>query len=483
MNIIGLICILIAQFFSGAGIVRLFRIQLSTVPSWCLSMITGVALTSFVPCFMQLLGIPITHTYTAISIGLFTALCSIPLILPFRMPRLGTIVLPKMYELPFILVFLFLIVSSLWRCFYFPPTPRDVLAGAELLAEFTVREHTMVNSVYSIDLHTTNNQFKSPYLTSLQIIYKLYVCPFGQLWLGSLFVPLVIWLYNILRDRIHSLLACMVLLMYFAIPDAFAYTYIMLYDFSNMVFFFSGFYFLTQYILHKRQPDFAFSVFLFGIATYIRVETLVLVALVSLMPAFNYYKEKLPLPRIALRTLLLMAGPVFFYIVCMHIFIPNFVPAKLDTAGQINQNLTDVSAYFTRLSAINDLLIFSEKGVLVFGYYMYFFMAILTFDLIFIRKFTREARMALFGIGVVYFGLAFLGYLLPLFDVLNTTKRGLFKVIPLISLYYANSGMITRISDYLKRKELKASEPDTQTTTAPRPVVASAKQKEGKAKK
>ena len=79
--------------------------------------------------------------------------------------------------------------------------------------------------------------------------------------------------------------------------------------------------------------------------------------------------------------------------------------------------------------------------------------------------------MALFGIAVVYFGMALMGYLLPLFDVLNTTKRGLFKVLPLIILYYANSGIITKISDYLKNRENRIKEPaaDKPAMVAARP--------------
>jgi hypothetical protein len=438
------------------------------LPAFCLSMMSGVALISFVPCFMQMMHIPITASNTAIALGIFTAVCSVPLVVFFQKPRFGKFSLPQLYEVPFFLVFLFLVGTSVWRCFYFPPTPRDVLAGAELLAEFTVKEHTMINSVYSIDLHTTNNYFKSPFLTCLQVIYKLFVAPFGQVWLSTLFVPLVIWLYTLLKDRLHPLLACTLMLLFFAIPDVFAYSYIMLYDYSNMVFFFAGFYFLVQYILDRRNSDFAFAVFLMGISTYIRVETLVFAGLVVLMPMYYFFKEKMPLVQIAKMAGLYMVGPVFFYVLCMNVFLPSIVPIKLDTADQVNQHLGDLSPFFARLSAINSDLIFSAKGTLVYGYYLYLFLGVLVADLLFVRKFNKEARMALYGIAVIYFGLTLLGYLLPLFDLLNTTKRGLFKLIPLILLYYANSGILMKLSDYLKRKEAAIKEPK------PVPVAATA---------
>jgi hypothetical protein len=458
MNITGLICILLAQYLCGYGMLRLLKVQLAAVPAFCMSMITGIAIISLVPCILQLLHIEIIAKNTAIGIGLMSAIFSIPIIVFFKKPQFGKISLPQLYELPFIIVFLLFVIISSFRCFYFPPTPRDVLAGAELLAEFTVREKTMLNSVFDIDLRSTNNHFKSPFLTSMQVIYKLFVCPFGQVWLTTIFVPFLIMLYTILKDRLHGLVACFLLLLYLAIPDMFAYSYIMLYDYSNMLFFFTGYYFLMQHLIHKRNTDFALSVLLLGIATYIRVETLVLIGFAALMPAFIYYKEKVPIKTILIKGAILMGVSVFFYVLCMNIFIANIVPVSLDTTGQLNKNLGDISVFFSRISSINELIIFSEKGILVYGYFIYMFIILVLLDLVLIRKFNKEARMALYGIAVVYFGLAFLGYLLPLFDILNTTKRGLFKLIPLIIIYMSNSGLVMKVSDYLKNRENRVEE-------------------------
>ncbi len=477
MNLTGLLLLSIAQFLSGSGIVRLFRLQIGAIANICLSMIVGIFFISMAPAALQLAHIPITGGSTTVAIVVITALCSIPLVVMFRKPNFSGFALPELYEIPFLLVFLAFIITSAFRCYYFPPTPRDVLAGGELLAEFTVREKTMLNSVFSIDLHTTNNHFKSPYITCLQVVYKLFVSPFGGVWLTAIFVPFVWWLYTILKERVHGLIACILLLLFFCIPDPFAYSYIILYDYSNMIFYFAGFYFLMQYQTHQRRNDFAFSILLFGFATYIRVETLVLVALVALMPAYTQFNAKKPIKDIVINGLLLMAGPVFFYVLCMNIFIPNFVPVKMDTAAQINHNMSDISVFFTRISAINNDLILSDKGLLVYGYFFYYFVATLLADLVLIRKFNKEARMALFGIAVVYFGLALLGYLLPLFDVMNTTKRGLFKVLPLILIYYTNSGIITRISDFLKERETRSKQSAEPAIAGHRPAARPAANK------
>jgi hypothetical protein len=46
----------------------------------------------------------------------------------------------------------------------------------------------------------------------------------------------------------------------------------------------------------------------------------------------------------------------------------------------------------------------------------------------------------------VYLGLPFLGYLLPLLDLSNSTKRGLFKLFPLMLLYMGSCGLLTDLS-------------------------------------
>ncbi|MFI5195924.1 MAG: hypothetical protein ACHQD8_02450 [Chitinophagales bacterium] len=49
--------------------------------------------------------------------------------------------------------------------------------------------------------------------------------------------------------------------------------------------------------------------------------------------------------------------------------------------------------------------------------------------------------------------MALLGYLIPLVDLMNTTKRGLFKALPLMLLYMANSASLQRISEAIKQWE------------------------------
>ncbi len=485
MNFPGLIFLILAHFISGRGILQLFRLQLKPVQLVCLSVVLGVPLVSLAPCFIQLAHIPITFTSVFAGVAVVTLLCSIPLLVGFKRPVLGKIEWPGIYELPFLLVCLGMVVLSVWRCYYYPPTARDMLAGPELLAEFAVREKTMVSSVFTVDLHTTNNYFKSPYITCLQIIYKLLSTPpFGQTWMSVLFIPFLIFMYSMLRERVHPFLASMLLFLFITIPDLFAYSFVMLYDYSNMVFFFLGFYFLVRHLENKRMNDFAFSVFLFGLATYIRVETVILIGMVSLLPLFVFFREKQAFKTIAIKWGLMMAVPTAFYFICIDLFVRHFVPLPFNASNDINKNLGDVSYLFHRFSEINDKLIWGEQGKVVYGYFIRVFPFLVITDFIIWltntkkQRFNPEARYALFGVAIIYVGLPILGYLLPLFDVMNTTKRGLFKLLPIMLLYAANSGLIQMISEWLKRLESGKKDPSPQlrapvAKAVPRPAPVS----------
>jgi hypothetical protein len=54
---------------------------------------------------------------------------------------------------------------------------------------------------------------------------------------------------------------------------------------------------------------------------------------------------------------------------------------------------------------------------------------------------------------IIYVGIPFIGYLFPLYDLDNSTKRGLFKIFPLMLLFMANSSFLISISEGIKKWE------------------------------
>jgi len=480
MNFIGFLFVLIGHFLSGRGTLAIFNIKLKPLVSFLVSMILGVALLSLVPFILQLFYIPITHSNIIIGITVFCLLLNIPTLIRLKN---GTIAMPKLnfniqlYEIPVLAVFILVMLVSVWRCFYYPPFARDMLSGPEAIAEYAVREHTMLNSIFSLNLESTNNHLKPPYVTDLQIIYKELVCPFGQVWLSIIAVCFLVWSFTLLREKLHPFVAGVLFLFFFTMPDPFAYTYIMLFDYSNMVFFFAGFYFLIQYMEKKEYNLFLFSVVMFAMATYIRPETLVLEGLILPLLFFYFRKEKVPGAKMLIRLAIFMIVPFFFYEIWMGVFVKYYMPIHFNVNDEINKNFGNLSPFFDRLEGMTKVLIFGisdnpglkDINLRLYGYFIYLFLLILIIDLIFFRKkFTTEGKVALYGVLVVYIGLPFLGYLIPWVDLMNTTKRGLYKMFPLMLLYMRTSGVLQMLSDGLKKWEL----PAITGAKTPKPAVA-----------
>jgi len=254
MPFLAFFLLLCCHLLAGYGVLQLFRLRLKTAYTITLSLLLGVALASFLPFLLQLFYIPITGLTVFGSLALTTLLLNIPTAIRTRKEGLATVLRGlrpgplrvRPYEIPYWMVIGFLIFVSVWRCYYFPVTSRDALSGPEAIAEFAVREHTLINSFFNIDLWSTNNQFKSPFLIALQVIYKMAGFPFGQVWLSIVFICLTVFLYHALTEKLHPVLAATLLLLFTMAPEPYAYTFMILYDYSNMVYFFLGLYFLFR---------------------------------------------------------------------------------------------------------------------------------------------------------------------------------------------------------------------------------------------
>ena len=450
MSFLGLFFLLLVHFVIGKGLLCLLKVDIKPIMANCLSLIIGVVSLSFIPLILQIVGIKLTTSTVFIAIILAAVPFFIVVFKNTKLPRRINFQLPKLYEVPFLLVCFLLVLISVWRCFYYPPLPRDLITGPELIAEYAVKEGSLINSVFTVDLSSTNNYFKSPYITGLQIIYKFLVCPFGQLWLSVLSVPFLIALYVLLKEKLHPVLAGFVLMCFITIPDLYAFSYLVLYDYSNMVFFFFGVYFLNQYFEKGKIADLRFSIILMGFATYIRTETLLLIVmLLPLVLVYLFKKKATSRLKLVVPTVFIL-GPLFFYVLVTNVFIPLFIPIKFDIGSQINISLQSLGQIFSRINSINNEIIFSELGRNVYGYFLYFFMGILIIDLSVFRKLSKEAILCLYCIAVVYFGLALLGCLVPLVDIQNTTKRGFYKFLPIMVLYMRNSGAFLWVSQKIR---------------------------------
>ncbi len=471
MNFAGLLFLLITHFITGRGVIELFKVKLPLLVIIPLSFIMGVGIVSFLPFILALLHLPISKEVLVTVILSATVLAGIPLLKYFKGSNMSlslqSVKWPKIYELPFLFVFFALLSLSVWRCFYYAPNPRDMLAGPEAIAEFAVREKTMVNSIFSVDLSTTNNQLKPLFIASLQVIYKIFVQPFGQTWLSIIVLSFITLVISILKQKLHPVIVGFIMVYFFGMPEVFGYTYLLLFDYSNMIYFFCGFYFLSLYLSDlERKNYFLLSILFFSIASYVRSETPILIAMATPLLLFYFLKDKMEMKKIVINTALFLIFPFAVYYLAIGVYDKYYLPQHYDVATEINKHISDVSIFFKIMGDMSTELIFSDNGALYYGYFVQLFMLILIIDLIFYRKnSSREKIVALYGICVVYVGLAALSYIFPLVDLMHTIKRGLFKMFPLMLLYFRNSGILLKLTDILNKWEYGIKD------EAPRPKV------------
>jgi hypothetical protein len=276
-------------------------------------------------------------------------------------------------------------------------------------------------------------------------------------WLIVVTVFFLIFLFQSIRDHMHPMIAWMLLICFIVIPEMYAYTFMALFDYSNAVFFCLSVYFLMEYFKREEKNYLAFAGLLMGFATYIRSETLVLAVLLAPGLLWHHIKKWDGLTTMVKRMVVFLFFAVLFYFLSVSLYIQYYLPVDYDVKGLINPHPWDLRPFFSRFIDMNYELIFSTTGVNHFGYYIFIFLFVLIFDAVFTDRWTRESKNWLYAILVIYLGLPLLGHLFPLMDLNNSTKRGLFKLFPLMLLYMGHAGLFTDLSARLHKWETKGN--------------------------
>ena len=102
---------------------------------------------------------------------------------------------------------------------------------------------------------------------------------------------------------------------------------------------------------------------------------------------------------------------------------------------------------------MNGGLLLAGDTVSYYAYFVYIFLFVLCLNIFDRNVLNKTALNWLFAVLVVYVGLPFVAYLFPLYDLDNSTKRGLFKIFPLMLLFMANSPLLISLSDGIKKWE------------------------------
>jgi hypothetical protein len=219
------------------------------------------------------------------------------------------------------------------------------------------------------------------------------------------------------------------------------------------VFFFLSVYFLIEYFKIRKRDYIALSGVLMGIATYIRSETLILAGLILPLLLWHHWRRKDAIRKILRAGIWFFLPSVVFYFLSITLYFNFYLPVTYDVQGLVNTDLLNLQPIWQRWLAMNKRLIFSNDGIDYYAYFFFIFLLVLVADLFISPRLNRNARNWLYAILVVYLGMPILGYLLPLLDIDNSTKRGLFRIFPLMLLYMGTSPAMARLSTRLRRWE------------------------------
>ncbi|MGN6478015.1 MAG: hypothetical protein ACTHKV_12365, partial [Flavipsychrobacter sp.] len=109
-------------------------------------------------------------------------------------------------------------------------------------------------------------------------------------------------------------------------------------------------------------------------------------------------------------------------------------------------DFSHINIFFSRLSDLTSSYLLGGNSTMHYAYFINVFCIILLTDVIVYRKFNTEAGILLYSILVLYIGIPLLGFLIPWYDLDNTSKRALFKMFPLMLFYFRNSMILQALS-------------------------------------
>ena len=146
-----------------------------------------------------------------------------------------------------------------------------------------------------------------------------------------------------------------------------------LYDYSNMVFFFLSLYFLFDYFTHRLTKHFYLAGLLMGIATYIRSETLMLAVLFLPVLLLVQFREKYPVKKMAWAGFLFIVPSLVGYYLPTQLYIKHYLPVHYDIGRQVNDHLFDLQPLFQRYMGIITRLMTGDLSIQLWGYILYIF--------------------------------------------------------------------------------------------------------------
>ena len=454
-----IIFILAAQFLCGWGLLRKFLSGEPEIQKYSLSLISGMVTSTFAVFILELFKIPITRFSFILVLLIFVVTLNIRYKDSLRKLKESWKNIKwdfKAYELIPVLCIAYAMVVSFWRCLYSPITPFDTLTGIDLVAKYAIQETTIASSVFTQHLpeawQWSNQPYYAPFTMLMQIIYRLTGLAFGKIWLSFLVITFYIYFYSKLKETVHPILAGLMLILFTATPELFAYTFMVQTDYSNMIFFTIGTVFFYKYFLAEKdkwQPLIV-SILFFGFACWTRSETFFFLPFGALMILYKEFKLKEGKPLVYFQwAALFVIVPTLFFILWNNIYVHFYLPISPDNSGMLKFEFQNyISSLFEIAGKMNKQVVFQSS------YWSYIVPVFLTYFIANVLIF-RNAKGSVYAFWILIIYVVFVLMLKHIADVniAFTFRRGFFKVFPLMLLYMANSTLFIRFSKAINKWE------------------------------
>jgi hypothetical protein len=441
--------VLLIQFLIGTGIIRALRYAGGPLERPALGMLVGMPVSTLGIIALDCLGIRLTTGSMLLALVLVMAGTNVNAL---RSPRaLLEEVRPhrpslRLYDLPFMLVLLLLMVISIERSWHLPVTPRDMIIGPDLVAKYAVEQGRLASSVFTdaqLRGHLSNQPFYAPFTMLMQVIFRLTGHPFGQIWLSAMFLAFLTFLYGRLRATLHPVLAGFLTVVTAATPEFFAESFILTVDFGNAIFFGLAVVLLADAVRAGDFRTLVLSALFMGFACWSRTETILFVPVaVGVTIAYGRHRGR----ERGLRDALVCAGiPIVFFAIWhlgyLLVRLPVGPGPSIRLAIPTGRELGRLAASIVRL--------FGYPGI--YGYLFYIFVVVAAVNVWVLRD--RRGVPLLLWVPALLLGFVVIVILLPAAGVETTVRRGLLKLTPIMALYLGETQLLQQASRRLFKWE------------------------------
>ncbi|MBN9399386.1 MAG: hypothetical protein J0I17_04335 ['Candidatus Kapabacteria' thiocyanatum] len=448
---------ILLQLALGLATSMRLRVRLPVVQLLSVSLLLGMFLHTVLVFLIELAGIYLTRG----SVLGVAALAAVALQFPAK--GLGAAYRsmvepgawsPRLYDVVTIAVGCYLMFISVWAAYYWPVTPFDAMAGIDLVARTAVMEGHLNNSIYTEPLlagKLSNQPFYAPFAMIMQVVYRLIGFPFGQMWLPVLSIAFLAFMFDMLRQRLHGVIAGLLFILLVSIPELYGYSFLVQTDYLNAVFFGIGGLMMIDAIRRSSQPSLWLAALMLAGACWSRTETvfIVIAAVLSMTPWLTRSFDR----KVAFRGIAVVIGLSLLSFALWHVlYFRLFLPVHPQTAAEI-----------TGFDGARFLAVTSETISDVFGDIgLWGLIWIIGGAVIAGQAIGRAAKKTSFGdvlpviwMVVTVVALLFVGTMFQSAIVSQTIRRGLFKLFPFMFFYLTTAPVLRMLSERITRWETR----------------------------